>query len=98
MSKCDVTVAKKFTVNTGNYSSIQPSVAISIKNVDIDKVEEVHEKLERLTSGFLLVHIREDSDLMDDLKKMGLRDFFAKAGENIDIAVSSSIEELKEIL
>jgi len=28
MNKCDVTVKKQMTINTGNYSSIQPSVSM----------------------------------------------------------------------
>lgn len=96
MAKCDVTVAKKLTVNTGNYSSIQPSVAISVKDIEVDKVEEVHAIMERLVGGLVLIHVREDSDLMDDIKRMGLREFFREAGNNIDISVSSSIQELKD--
>lgn len=97
MSKCDVSVMKKFTINTGNYSSIQPSVSISVKDVDIDKIQKVNDELETLVSGLLLVHIREDSDLMKDFKRMGVEEFFKEAGSNIDFQVKNSVKKIKDL-
>ena len=34
MSKIDITVSRDMTINTGNYSSIKPSVTLTVKDVD----------------------------------------------------------------
>jgi hypothetical protein len=54
--KCDVTIGKRFTINTGDFSSVQPNCSITLKDVDIDNVVDVHALLETVVDG--LFHIQ----------------------------------------
>jgi hypothetical protein len=83
----DITISKKATFNTGNYSSITPSVSLTFKDVDIDKVSETYEDLNVISAVFFLSEYRVMADLQDETKKLGITKFF----ETID----SEREEMK---
>lgn len=82
MNKCDVTVKKQMTINTGNYSSIQPSVSITMKDVYIENIEEIYKDIELITSVLLIEEIESLNDTQDDIKKLGTNNFLD--GINID--------------
>lgn len=81
MNKCDVTITKKMTINTGNYSSIQPSVSITMKDIYVENIEEAREDVENITSAFFIKEMVSLSLLQDTIKGVGIN----KLLENIDI-------------
>jgi len=76
MSKCDLTVGKKFTLNTGNYSSIQPTVSITLHDIDSDKIKKAHLLMDVITDALLHLQIESDAVTMATIKKMGFGDYF----------------------
>jgi len=52
--KTDITLSKKATINTGNYSSITPSVSLTLKDVDITQIERAYEDLNVISAVFFL--------------------------------------------
>jgi hypothetical protein len=100
MPNLDVTVQKKFTLNTGNYSSIQPSVSITVHNV-VDTVDlpKVHKLLDIITDAMLHKQIESDAKTMATVKKLGFSDYFKKVREqgNMDEVLKKAIEKLSEL-
>ena len=92
-TKCDVTIAKSMTIPTSmKFSSIKPSVSVTVKDVNLSEITSVSKSLEVITSGLLIHNIKEDMELMDDVDK----GVFADIDMNY---VDQSIEEnAKKIL
>jgi len=71
--KTDITIRKEATVNTGNYSSVKPSVSLTLKDVDIDKLQKVYENMNIITAAFFLSEANLLCEFQDDAKIHGLR-------------------------
>jgi len=71
--KTDITVRKEATINTGNYSSIRPSVSLTLKDVEVDKLQKVYENLNVITAAFFLSEMNLLSEIQEDVKKHGLK-------------------------
>lgn len=96
----DITVQKKFTLNTGNYSSIQPSVSITFHGLVDDKdIPKVHNLLDIITDGLLHKQIESDALTMATIKKMGFSDYFKKIKEqgNMDETIEEACRKLTEL-
>ena len=63
----DVHVGRCDKINVGNYSTISPSVNLTIKGVDINKFEDVYKKLSMLMSVMYAAEIKECIDTMSDI-------------------------------
>ena len=81
MNKIDITVNQKMTINTGNYSSISPSVSITIKDVYAEDVENVYKDVQNITNAFLIKEIAGLSLLQNSIKQVGIN----KLIDNVDI-------------
>ena len=75
MNKCDVTVNKKMTINTGNYSSVQPSVSITLKDVYIENVEDTYKNLSLITHALLMKEIVVLQMTQQEIQEIGLKKF-----------------------
>jgi hypothetical protein len=96
----DITVQKKFTLNTGNYSSIQPSVSLTFHGLVDDKdITKVHNLLDIITDGLLHKQIESDALTMATIKKMGFSDYFKKIKEqgNMDETIEEACRKLTEL-
>lgn len=93
--RCDVTVSKKFTINTGDFSSIQPNTVITLKDVEFDKVVEVHTLLETIVDGLFHIQMKNDGRTMGTLKNMGFGSFLSELDENeILTDIKAAVAEL----
>jgi hypothetical protein len=70
--KMDITVSKKMTINTGNYSSVQPSVSITLKDVDAKYYNERLYDLTVLVDSAFTNNLIEHSEYMQMIKDYGL--------------------------
>ena len=52
-TKCDITIGKQMTLNTGNYTSIRPSVSMTLKDVDVDNIGKISDNLTTLLNMYL---------------------------------------------
>lgn len=86
--KCDVSVGKKFTFNTGDYSSVGPTLILTLKDVDIDKIQEIHEKLDIIADGLYHKQMMSDITTMGSVKKMGYSEYFK----------AINVEEMDEVI
>jgi len=97
----DITVSKKATINTQNYSSITPSVSITFKDVNVSDAEQVYEDLNVISAVFFLSEYRVMAELQDDTKKLGITKFFEtldQEREAMKTDFESAIKRLAETL
>jgi len=93
--KCDVSVGKKFTFNTGNYSSAGPSLVLTIKDVDLEKIPEIHEKLDIIADGLYHKQMKSDVSTMATIKRMGFEQYFNEIDEDeIDDEIKMRIRSI----
>lgn len=74
--KTDITISKKATINTGNYSSITPAVSLTLNGIEIEEVYEVYEDMNMLTAAMFIKEFEMMAELQDDVKTVGIKQFF----------------------
>jgi hypothetical protein len=67
MSRMDITVGRDVTINVGNYSSIKPSVAITMKDVNAFSFDKEYEKLSDLADALIALETIKMGDEMDEI-------------------------------
>jgi hypothetical protein len=81
--KVDINVSRTLTINTGNYESIRPSVSLTVKDVDNDKVSDVYLSLETALSGLLKMEILACKQEIDNKNSRGLVEYCNNVESNI---------------
>jgi len=81
--KVDINVSRTLTINTGNYESIKPSVSLTVKDVDNDKVSDVYLSLETALSGLLKMEILACKQEIDNKNNQGLVEYCNNVESNI---------------
>ena len=72
MEKVTITIGNKMTINTQNYSSIQPNVQLTVNDVPTERVAEVKEAMNNIMGIFMAEEICDLSGMMDTIKTSGL--------------------------
>ena len=67
-----VTISKKMTINTGNYSSIQPSVSITLDEIKADEFQKKVESLNILVDSLFTTNLMEHAEFQQLIKDNGL--------------------------
>ena len=97
--KTDMTVSKKATINTGNYSSISPSVSLTLNGIEIEEVFEVYEDLNTLTAAMFMHEFETMAEMQDEVKTLGISEFFRQLGHgDMEIDVNEAIKRLAQKL
>lgn len=94
--KLNLTVGKKFTLNTQNYSSVSPSVIIEVVDgVDAERISDVHRNLELIADALLHEQIKNDALTMATIKKLGFAEYFKQIDqEKMDEDFERALGEL----
>ncbi len=89
--KLDISVSKTITINTGNYSSVKPSVTVTAKEVDVLKFKEVSEKISNITD--ILLHFEAVSlcDTINTIQEVGI-DHLINSHEQIKDDMNNELE------
>ena len=99
MAKIDISVTRSFTINTGNYESIKPTVTLTVKDVESDKASDAYLALDDAITGIMKIEIMNN---VGEMKKVGdgldryCRDIQGKVPE-IGAKVEESLEKLNEL-
>ena len=90
MKKCDVTINKGLTINAGNYESLRPDVSVTFKDIDVDKIPYICEKMDDLVSDMLFHNIM----CLKSLKKESTISPSLELLEKIKNDIMKGIEEI----
>ena len=82
MSKIDFSITRTLTINTGNYESIKPSVSLSIKDVEADKVSDAYLALDDALTGILKLEISNCSSELEKIHN-GLSQYCRTVDSNV---------------
>lgn len=96
----DITVSKKFTLNTQNYSSVSPTVTLTLRDiVDTADLIEVHKNLEIIADALLHKQMESDAITMATIKKLGFSKYFKEVKENgnMDEVVAQALGKLTKL-
>jgi len=81
--KIRLTVGKKFTLNTQNFSSVSPSIILEVVDgVKAENISEAHSKLELIADALLHDQIKSDVLTMATIKKMGFSKYFKNINQD----------------
>jgi uncharacterized protein YfbU (UPF0304 family) len=65
--KADVTINRQITINTGNFSAVRPSVSVTLKDVDANKMSDNYKRLETIVDGLFALEMATLLKDQDDL-------------------------------
>ncbi len=97
--KTDITISKKMTINTDNFSSINPFISLTIKDVNLSKVQILSEHLSNIVDNLLQLEIADLSDLMADIQNDKWQVFTEIGDQRDEIKndIQNILDKMKEI-
>ena len=98
-TKCDVTVGRQMTLNTGNYTSIRPSIGITLKDIDVGNIGDANNRLMLLLNMYLTREIAILQEFKNEVDEAGGPKRFIENidKENMDKAIEEAEKNLGEI-
>lgn len=89
--KIDIKLEKSITINTGNYSSIKPSVSITLHDVPVDEnLEKEYKKLSDMAMAMLAMETISLGNEISSINDIGLKTYIyelEKQEENISCEI-----------
>jgi hypothetical protein len=96
--KCNLTIGKKFTINTGNYSSIQPNVSLTINDIPVSKVEDVKKAMSVIVDSMFLEEVNGSFSDMKAIKTVGVKEVMKSISEEqMKEDVKEAINEINKL-
>ena len=95
----DIHVGRNDKISIGSYSSVAPSVNLSVKGVSLDRFEDVYKKLSMITSIMYAIETKECLDTMEDIITFNKPVKIYKEmldGQEFDNMLKDAINDLKE--
>ncbi len=96
MSKMDITINRKMTINTGNYSSIGPSVSLTLKDVETKDIADKYQKLSQAMDIFMLAETISLGNEAESIHEMGYKKYLREI-EKVDRPIDLLTDILKSI-
>jgi hypothetical protein len=100
MAKVDVSITRTLTLNLGNYESSKPTVTLTAKDVDADKVSDAYLALDKAATGLFKMEVLATSLEHTRIKKSGLQAYCTTVAQNreqIGENVEKSLVELESL-
>lgn len=96
--KATLNVTKSYTISILKWESIKPSLSLTIHDVPLDKVREVHENLDNIADVLIHDQILSDARIIGNIKKLGLKEYFKKINKDKMIkTMNDSIDNIMKI-
>lgn len=95
MKKCDLTISKDVTLNTGNYSSIKPSVSVTIKDIDQDKLYDEYTKLSEVLDAMIALETISLGNEMESFSSTGYKEYVRNLEQSRE-KIESIVEEYSQ--
>lgn len=96
MSKMDLVISRDMVLNTGNYSSIRPSVSITLKDVDSKEFLDKYYKMSRVLEYLLLKETLSLGGEQETSQSLGFKKYLNEI-EKYDTS-NEHINEITDIL
>jgi hypothetical protein len=96
MAKVDVSVTRSFTVSTGSYESVKPTVTLTARDIESDQVSDAYLAIEGAISGLIKLEVLASAGEMTKISE-GLQRYCTQIYNN-QAEIGKSIEENLEEL
>jgi len=81
-SKMDITLSRDLTINTGNYSSIKPSISVTLKDVDSNDIDMEYDRLSNLADALIALEVIKIGNEMNDIMDEGFKTYLKSLNSN----------------
>jgi hypothetical protein len=78
MAKVDFTISRDATINTGNYSSIKPSVTMTVKDIDSKDVTNKYKEVSQALDILMLMETIALGSEMESTQELGFKKYLAE--------------------
>lgn len=95
--KTDLSVSRTMTINTGNYSSVKPSVSLTIKDVESANIREVYKQMNKIADSLMYYETKELIDNSITINDIGV-DRFMETLPNFQNDIENQLDEAMEML
>lgn len=92
----DINVSRDMTINTGNYSSIKPSISITLKDVDVKDVDVAYSNISEVLDDLMMLETVAISNEMESIQEMNYKEYKKMCENSID-AMGGIANVLKNI-
>jgi hypothetical protein len=99
MAKVDVSITRSFTINTGNFESIKPTITLTATGVDPEKASDAYLHLDTAITGLMKIEIMSNYGEMKKVQE-GLEGYCRNIQPNvpeIGEKIEKSLEKLNEL-
>lgn len=96
MSKCDIVLDRSMTISAGNYSTIRPTVSITLKDIDVNDITEKYQKLSNVLDVLMLLETTKLGDEILTVNDGGFKNYIkilSDVKEPLDM-LKKSVNEL----
>lgn len=95
MPKMDINVERSMTINCGNYSSIKPTVNITVKDIDVLDLSDRYTKITQILDNLMALEVLALGDEMETIQSIGYKQYVNNI-KDVDIDIFN--DEIKELL
>jgi activator of HSP90 ATPase len=74
-TKMDITIGRDLTINTGNYSSIKPSISVTLKDVDSGDIDNEYARLSELADALIALEVLKIGNEMNEIMDRGFKTY-----------------------
>ena len=86
----DITIGRDLTINTGNYSSIKPSISVTMKDVDSDNINVEYDRMSNLADVLIALEIIKIGNEMNEVMDVGFKTYL-KNLEKVEPQLKSEV-------
>ncbi len=100
--KIDITIPRSMTIAPQNYENIKPSISFMIKDVPLEKIDDVYAHLSEIVDNLFKIRITNDYITYKEIKDSGIDNYTTNLVKNdldeIQKNIDTSLEKLSSIL
>lgn len=91
----DISISRTYTINTGNFSSVKPSITVTLKDVNRKNFSVEYNELSDLADAVIATETLKISEEMETINNEGYKRYINTLRE-IEIDMNSEIQNYSE--
>ena len=97
MSKCEITISRDITINTGNYSSIKPSVSLTV-SIEEDKMDVEYSRISKVLDALFGLEMINLAQEQLSITELGFKNYITTISKSEDVMKKHVTEFANESL
>lgn len=88
-TKLDITIPRSMSLSPVQFENIKPSVSITLKDIPLEKLDEVYANISDIVSGMFDIEVANTYIKYKNIKDSGV-------GNYVDALINEKLEEIQE--